>query len=92
MLATPSVPYTYSAALIVGTEPTSTCDQGNGIHGILSKILGLGNPQPEPPANESAEQAGQKKKGFLGKIAGMFKDDKQPDPPPKPPDATASPH
>src|SRR5438874_2643470 len=92
LLATPSCPQTYSAAFIVGTEPTSTCDQGNGIHGILSKILGLGNAQPEPPAKESAEQAAQKKKGFLGKIAGMFKEEKQADPPPKPPDATANPH
>jgi penicillin-binding protein 1B len=95
LLATPSCPQTYTSAFIVGTEPTSTCDQNNGIHGILSKILGLGNPQPEPPPNQSAAdqsgQAGQKKKGFLGKIAGIFKDDKQPDPPPKPPEA-ASPH
>ncbi len=95
LLATPSCPQTYTSAFIVGTEPTSTCDQGNGIHGILSKILGLGNPQPEPPPNQAAnDQSGQKdqkKKGFLGKIAGIFKDDKQADPPPKPPEA-ASPH
>jgi penicillin-binding protein 1B len=97
LLATPSCPQTYSSAFIVGTEPTSTCDQGNGIHGILSKILGLGNPQPEPPTNSadasaSNDQTGQKKKGLLGKIAGMFKDEKQADPPPKPPQVTASPH
>jgi penicillin-binding protein 1B len=96
LLATPSCPQTYTSAFIVGTEPTSTCDQGNGIHGILSKILGLGNPQPEPPPNSAeantADQAGQKKKGLFGKIAGIFKDDKQADPPPKPPDATANPH
>src|SRR5437660_1221796 len=91
LLATPSCPQTYSSAFIVGTEPTSTCDQGNGIHGILSKILGLGNPQPEPPPAQASDQSGEKKKGFLGKIAGMFKDDKKPDPPPKPPDATATP-
>jgi penicillin-binding protein 1B len=92
LLATPSCPQTYSAAFIVGTEPTTTCDQGNGIHGILSKILGLGNPQPEPPPAQASDQSGEKKKGFLGKIAGMFKDDKKPDPPPKAPDATATPH
>ena len=35
----------------------------------------------------------QKKKGFFGKIAGIFKDDKSPTPPPKPPDATqTAPH
>jgi penicillin-binding protein 1B len=90
LLATPSCPQTYSSAFIDGTEPTSTCDQGNGIHGILSKILGLGNPQPEPPANAQADQTEQKKKGLLGKIAGIFKDNKQAEPPPKPPDATLS--
>src|SRR5437764_9280873 len=92
LLATPSCPQTYSSAFIVGTEPTSTRDQGTGIHGILSKILGLGNPQPEPPPAQASDQSGEKKKGFLGKIAGMFKDDKKPDPPPKAPDATATPH
>lgn len=91
LLATPSCPQTYTSAFIVGTEPTSTCDQGNGIHGILSKILGLGNPQPEPPPGpQAADQNGQKKKGLLGKIAGIFKDDKQSDPPPKPPDTVPS--
>ena len=100
LLATPSCPQTYTSAFIVGTEPTSTCDQGDGIHGVLSKILGLGNPQPEPPpstasnapADQNGQQPGQKKKGLLGKIAGMFKDDKQADTPSKPADATASPH
>jgi penicillin-binding protein 1B len=99
LLATPSCPQTYSSAFIVGTEPTSTCDQGNGImHGILSKFLGLGNPQPEPPPNSAeaspTDQNGQpKKKGLFGKIAGIFKDDKQQaDPPAKPPQATTSPH
>jgi penicillin-binding protein 1B len=92
LLATPSCPQTYTSAFIVGTEPTSTCDQGNGIHGVLSKIFGLGNPQPEPPAPAAAGDAGQKKKSFFGKIAGIFKDDKQPDPPPKPPEPTATPH
>jgi len=96
LLATPSCPQTYTSAFIIGTEPTSTCDQG--VHGILSKILGLGNPQPEPPsgnagvnaANDQAAQ--QKKKGIFGKIAGIFKDDKQADTPSKSPDATANPH
>jgi hypothetical protein len=95
LLATPSCPQTYSSAFIVGTEPTSTCDQGNGIHGILSKILGLGNPEPQPPptaASAAPDQSTQKKKGIFGKIAGIFKDEKQSDPPPKPPEATASPH
>lgn len=100
LLATPSCPQTYTSAFIIGTEPTSTCDQGDGIHGILSKILGLGNPQPEPPPNAAAnappdqngQQNGQKKKGLLGKIAGMFKDDKQADPPSKPAEPNVKPH
>jgi penicillin-binding protein 1B len=91
LLATPSCPQTYTAAFIIGTEPTSTCDQGTGVRGVLSKIFGLGNQQPVPPQNGQSEQAAQKKKGIFGKIAGIFKDDKQSNPPPKP-DATGSTH
>jgi len=87
LLATPSCTQTYTSAFIVGTEPTTTCDQSSG-HGILSRIFGLGNEQPQPPDNGQQSQPGeQKKKGFFGKIAGIFKEDKQPAPPPKPPDA-----
>jgi penicillin-binding protein 1B len=89
LLATPSCPQTYTSAFIVGTEPTSTCDQNNGIKGVLSRIFGLGNSQPQPPPANGDPQATQqdpKKKGLFGKIAGMFKDDKQSTPPPKPPD------
>jgi penicillin-binding protein 1B len=87
LLATPSCPQTYSSAFIVGTEPTTTCDQGGGVRGVLSRIFGLGNQQPEPPQQDG--QPGQKKKGFFGKIAGIFKDDKQSNPAPKPPDTAA---
>jgi penicillin-binding protein 1B len=87
LLATPACPETYSAAFIVGTEPTTTCDQGTGIKGFFSKLFGLGNeralPPPatamsgtSPPASDASDQQGKKKKGFLGKIAGIFKDDK----------------
>ena len=92
LLATPSCPQTYTAAFIVGTEPTSTCDQGNGIHGVLSKIFGLGNPQPQPPPGAQSGEAEPKKKSFFGKIAGIFKDDKQSEPPPKPPAETNPAH
>jgi len=92
LLATPSCPQTYTAAFIIGTEPTNTCDQGTGVRGVLSKIFGLGNQQPDPPQNGLLGQPGQKKKGLFGKIAGIFKDDKQSNPPPKPPDATSNPH
>jgi penicillin-binding protein 1B len=90
LLATPSCPQTYTAAFIVGTEPTNTCDQGTGVKGVLSRIFGLGNQQPEPPQN--GQPAGQKKKGLLGKFAGIFKDDKQSNSVPKPPDASSSSH
>ena len=85
LLAAPSCPQTYSSAFIVGTEPTTSCDQSSGVKGVLSRIFGLGNSEPQPP--EGGQQGEQKKKGFFGKIAGIFKDDKQSAPPPKPPDA-----
>jgi penicillin-binding protein 1B len=84
LLATPTCPQTYTAAFIVGTEPTNTCDQNTGVKGVLSRIFGLGNAQPQPPTD--GQQPEQKKKGLFGKIAGIFKDDKQSAPPPKPPD------
>jgi penicillin-binding protein 1B len=90
LLATPSCPQTYTAAFIVGTEPTSTCDQGTGVKGVLSRIFGLGNQQAEPPQNgQSAEQ---KKKGLFGKFAGIFKDDKPSNSVPKPPNASGTSH
>lgn len=55
-------------------------------------------PPPAPPGTQAVappgtvtqdanatEQDGKKKKGFFGKIAGIFKDDKQSNPPPNPP-------
>jgi penicillin-binding protein 1B len=92
LLATPSCPQTYSSAFIIGTEPTSTCDQGTGVRGVLSRIFGLGTQQAEPPQNGESEKPEQKKKGIFGKIAGIFKDDKQSNPPPKPPEGTNNPH
>jgi len=99
LLATPACPETYTAAFIVGTEPTTTCDQSTGIKGFFSRILGIGNEKPLPPsganvatqpgaqasAGQDGADDGKKKKGFFGKIAGIFKDDKTSNPPPKPP-------
>ena len=86
LLATPACPETYNSAFITGTEPTLTCDQGNGLHGILSKIFsGGGGDQVQPPG----QPADQKKPGFFGKLAGIFKGDKQPAPAQKPADAPA---
>jgi len=88
LLATPTCPQTYTAAFITGTEPTSTCDQsGTGVKGVLSRIFGLGNEQAQPPQTNQPGQASEKKKGFFGKIAGIFKDDTQSSPPPKPADS-----
>ena len=98
LLATPSCPETYSVAFIAGTEPSETCDQGTGMRGFFSRVFGLGGEKalpPPPPGTQPGappaatgavvEDPGKKKKGFLGKIAGIFKDDKPSnDPPPKP--------
>jgi penicillin-binding protein 1B len=89
LLATPSCPQTYTAAFIVGTEPTNTCDQGTGAKGVLSRIFGLGNQQAEPPQNDPD---GQKKKGFMEKFTGIFKSDKPSNSVPKPPDASGASH
>jgi penicillin-binding protein 1B len=101
LLATPACPQTYTAAFIAGTEPNQTCDQPVGVKGFFSRILGLGEKPLPPPAPggtqaiaspgtvtqdaNATEQDGKKKKGFFGKIAGIFKDDKQSNPPPNPP-------
>jgi penicillin-binding protein 1B len=81
-LATPACPETYTAAFVAGTEPHDTCDQASGVKGFFSRIFGLED-KPLPPAPPGAQpppandpNAGQKKKGFFGKIAGIFKDDK----------------
>jgi penicillin-binding protein 1B len=96
LLATSACPQTYTAAFIAGTEPNTTCDEG-GVHGFFSKIFGLGNDKalPPPPLGSSTAAAAdpnsadsdpaKKKKGLLGKITGIFKNDKAVDPPPKPP-------
>ena len=91
LLATPSCPETYSSAFIVGTEPTSTCDQNTGAKGVLSRIFGLGNEQVQPPPN-GQPAADPKKKGIFGKLAGIFKDDKQTNPPPAKPATQDSAH
>ena len=97
-LATPSCPDDYSAAFIAGTEPEETCDQTGGVSGFFSRMFGLGGEKPLPPPGSQAAadgnaagQDGQKKKGFFGKIAGIFKGDKPSNPSPKPPDSSGSP-
>jgi penicillin-binding protein 1B len=96
-LATPTCPDDYVAAFVAGTEPRETCDQQSGAAGIFSRIFGGGGdkvlPPNSAPANgPDAQTDPQKKKGFFGKIAGLFKDDKASTPPPKPPDNEPAPH
>ena len=95
-LATPSCPDTYTSAFIAGTEPRETCDQAAGVAGFFSHILGLGQkPLPPPPPGAEAQSANaqnpppdKKKKGFFGKIAGIFKEDKTQPQQSKPPDSS----
>jgi len=68
---------------VAGTEPHDTCDQANGVKGFFSRIFGLGGEKPLPPSPGQPATPGtdqnsspEKKKGFFGKIAGIFKDDK----------------
>ena len=94
LLATPACPETYSAAFIAGTEPNQTCDQPTGVKGFFSRMLGLGGdkalPPPVPPGGPASQDANsaedaKKKKGFFGKIVGIFKDDKPSNPTPSTP-------
>ncbi len=100
LLATPACPQTYTAAFIAGTEPNQTCDQPTGVKAFFSRILGLGSEKALPPPSASqngspnggttqdanaSDADGKKKKGFFGKIAGIFKDDKSSNPPANPP-------
>jgi penicillin-binding protein 1B len=97
-LATPACPETYTAAFVAGTEPRETCDQTSSIGGFFSHLIGLGDKAlPPPPPGTQAAANGQpnptnpdaekKKKGFFGKIVGIFKDDKSSPQPSKPPDS-----
>jgi penicillin-binding protein 1B len=97
-LATPKCPDDYVSAFVAGTEPRDTCDLQNGMAGFFSRILGSDKPLTPPTQPVSAQdsqdpknqdpknQDPKKKKGFFGKIAGVFKDDKASTPPPAPPD------
>jgi penicillin-binding protein 1B len=91
-LATPKCPDDYVSAFVAGTEPRDTCDLQNGMAGFFSRILGSDKPLTPPTQPVSAQdsqdpknQDPKKKKGFFGKIAGVFKDDKASTPPPTPP-------
>ena len=98
-LATPNCTDDYVSAFIAGTEPRDTCEEQAGMKGFFSKLFGT-NGKPVMPQAQSANGQNpsivddpKKKKGFFGKIAGIFKDDKSSDSN-KPPDNTqqATPH
>lgn len=81
-LATPSCPDTYTIAFVAGTEPRDTCDQSGGVQGFFSRIFGGNsekalppNGNPQPAAGVQSEEEARKKKGFFGKIVGVFKGD-----------------
>ena len=95
-LATPACPDDYVSAFVAGTEPRETCDQGAGVAGFFSKLFGGGSkPMPVQPGqaqagngqNPGIQEDPKKKKGFFGKIAGIFKDDKSSDSTSKPADS-----
>ena len=94
-LATPSCPETYTAAFVAGTEPSETCDQTPAVGGFFSHLIGLGDKAAPAPATrdrsaangQTPAEADKKKKGFFGKIVGIFKDDKSSSQPSKPPDS-----
>jgi penicillin-binding protein 1B len=92
-LATPACPDDYTSAFVAGTEPRETCDQGGGVSGFFSKLFGGGNktmpvqPGQAQTADGQDPNNPQKKKGFFGKLAGIFKDDKSSAPVSKPPDS-----
>jgi penicillin-binding protein 1B len=96
-LATPACPDDYTSAFVTGTEPRETCDQQSGVSGFFSRMFGGGKPAPAPGATQAADgqdpnnpQDPKKKKGFFGKIAGIFKDDKSSAPVSKPADSGQS--
>ncbi len=104
-LATPACSsQTYTAAFIEGTEPKETCEQAmaGGFMNRLGNLLGFGGDKGGAPpgaapgqtaaAGEPAATEEKKKKGFFGKILGVFgggddkdKDKAKPKEPPKPP-------
>jgi penicillin-binding protein 1B len=90
-LATPNCTDDYVSAFVAGTEPRETCDVQQGMNGVLSRMFGGdkgAQPQPQLASGQDTNNSDpKKKKGFFGKIAGIFKDDKAAPPVSKPPDS-----
>ncbi len=93
-LATPNCTDDYVSAFVAGTEPRDNCDAQQGMKGFFSRMFG-GDKTVQPQQAQAQPANGQdpnnpddakKKKGFFGKIAGIFKDDKPAPPVSKPSD------
>ena len=92
-LATPTCPDTYTASFIAGTEPRDTCDQSTATPPSISADQTI-VPPPSPDQTASTDPNSppeKKKKGFFGKIAGIFKEDKSESRPSKPQDSSGAP-
>ncbi|HET9304717.1 MAG TPA: PBP1A family penicillin-binding protein [Candidatus Sulfotelmatobacter sp.] len=94
-LATPSCTDDYVSAFVAGTEPSDTCEAEAGMKGILSRFFGNKPVMPQAQVvngqDPNAAEDGKKKKGFFGKLAGIFKDDKSSTPATKPADGGQTP-
>lgn len=94
-LATPSCTDDYVSAFVAGTEPSDTCEAEAGMKGILSRFFGTKPVMPQAQVvngqDPNAAEDGKKKKGFFGKLAGIFKDDKSSTPATKPADSGQTP-
>ena len=95
-LATPTCPDD-TRQLLWPERSRADRDQQNGVTGFFSRFFGGGEKPLPPPTQASPAQTangqevqdpnnpdGKKKKGFFGKLEGIFKDDKSSAPPPKP--------
>ena len=94
-LATPSCTDDYVSAFVAGTEPSVTCEAEAGMKGILSRFFGNKPVMPQAQVvngqDPNAADDAKKKKGFFGKLAGIFKDDKSSTPATKPADGGQTP-
>ena len=93
-LATPNCLETYAAAFIEGTEPKDTCDQplpANALMAPNGVLPEEGGKDDHSKDDHSLDKPGDQKKGFFGKVAGFFKGDKSPPPPPAKPKGDGQP-
>jgi penicillin-binding protein 1B len=76
-IATPACQDTFNAVFIAGTEPKESCDQGTGfLSGIFGGHSDASAPNTASYSPPDPAAAAKKKKSFLGRVFGVFKDDK----------------